>query len=262
MASNERLTVNFIRNGMRSAVAQTRLSQAKAEVKQKSQVASSTLREIFRVRKSSSNVQEQQKANRQYYAAEDALRSAIGSLDEQKQAAASIEKSHAEAYKRIKAAQQEAGPSPETPFEFHFAETVPALAPSIKRSASKKYKFESAFDGWRREVDEAFEDYSNIETFPSPPGKCSGVRCQAEPGHTCRCTIVEAFRQVDDLQAELKRWHPKNFAVCAADKKKDFQTKAEEIYVVVSEMAQKYKEPPGRATVAMRGPRPSRMLLS
>lgn len=134
-------------------------------------------------------------AGQQFLAAKAASESASQSLKVEREPSKRFSNCHAEAYDRLMAAKKDAASPPDTPSEFQFAETVPSIPPpTVQRSKSKRYKFESTFDGWRREVDEAFTNYAAIESFPSPPGRCRGIRCPADgKAHTCRCVIREAF---------------------------------------------------------------------
>lgn len=263
MVNTDQLTADFVRAGIRANLAKSKLNKAKADVKDKNRAASRALHKAVRVQASDKSIIQKQAADEEYLTAEQAAENADGTFRGQKKTARRVDEAHTDAYNRLKAAQKAAGPAPTTPFEFQFAETMPAFPRPLQRSGSKKYKFESAFDGWRREVDEAFEDYSKIEIFPAPPGKCRALRCQADKkASICRCVIKEAFGKVEDLEAELKRWHPDRFAVCAADKRKTFQNMAEEVCMVVSEMIQKQKPAKVSPRVMMSGAlRPSRFGL-
>lgn len=255
MANTEQLNADYVRAGIRSAFAKLRVGKAKVEVEEQGRAVLSTLHEAAKAQGLGRS-----DSVKKYSAAKRALKDASRDLVDQKEVAKKVDKSHGEAFERLKAAQKEAGPAPETPFQFQFAETVKDPGATISRSNSKRYKFETEFDSWLREVNDAFADYSKIEVFPSPPGKCRGVRCAADKkGHFCRCRIEAAFSKVDDIERELKRWHPSKFAACAADKRKLFEEMAEEIFTVVSEMIQEQRPISGRRVVRTRPPRPSRL---
>lgn len=238
MANTEQLTANYVRAGIRSALAKTQLSKAKAELKSKSQEESSALSRLARLREiGARSSRAKNEASEDYVAAAKAVENASESLAVQQKAANRFNGCHTEAYERLLAAQKDPGPRPASPLQYVFEDEVPTIASTLKRSASKRYKFETAFDSWRRDVDEAFADYARIETFPTPPGKCKAQFCQHQKsGGTCRNNIEQAFGRVENLRAELKRWSPDGFAVCAADMRKEFQEQAREICAVIREM--------------------------
>lgn len=261
MANTEQLTADCVRAGIRSAVAKAQLSKAKAEFKSKSQEESSALSRLTRLRDIGGRSSRAKKeASEDYAAATKAVEDATESLAVQQKAANRFSGCHTEAYDRLMAAQKDAGPRPVSPLQYVFEDTIPTITSTLKRSESKRYKFETAFDSWRREVEEAFADYAKIETFPTPPGKCKAVLCQHQKkSGTCRDNIVQAFGRFEDLRTELKRRSPDKFAVCAADKRKEFQEQAREICGVIREMI---AEQEGSSVVkkvpARSAPRPSR----
>lgn len=255
MANTEQLTADYVRAEIRSAFAKLRVSIAKVKVEEKSHAVSTTLHEAAKAQGISRS-----DFVKQYSAAKRALRNPSKDLVDQKEVSKKVDKKHEEAFKRLKAAQKEIGPTPETPFQFQFPDTVWDPAPTVQRSNSKRYKFETEIDSWLREVSDAFADYSKIEVFPSPPGKCRSVRCQADKkSHICRCRIEAAFSKVDNLERELRRWHPSKFTVCKAGKRKLFQEMAEEICVVVGEMIREQKPKTMQRSRTVGPLRPSRL---
>lgn len=240
MADSEQLTVNFVRTGMRSAVAKTQLSKANAKVKSTQQEVSRTLSNANSTQRRTRSVRERREAARKLVVAEAAHEGAVENLHSLTAAMGSIEKSHKYAFDRLKAAQRDSGPAPPTPMEFQFPDMIPSHSTSMQRSKSKRYKFESAFDRWSRDVDEAFADYGKMEAFPAPPGRCKGRCGQADMNrYVCCCRIEEAFAQIDNLEAELERWHPDRFKACPADRRRQFREMAKEVHSVVCEMVQK-----------------------
>ncbi|EME43802.1 hypothetical protein DOTSEDRAFT_23927 [Dothistroma septosporum NZE10] len=101
--------------------------------------------------------------------------------------------------------------------------------------------FKDAVTQWREQCVKRFAGYSAIELFPAPPTKrpCAKQSCCSETRalHTCKCQIQLAFSSVPglDLKKERIEWHPDKFSGCG-DKRKEFQAKAKEIFIIVSSM--------------------------
>lgn len=122
---------------------------------------------------------------------------------------------------------------------------------------------------WRRQVDQAFSDYSQMQVFPSPPPligeqrhalRCrhstkadarhalsSSERSSAPPIEACECGVRQAilgppgeFRSKSkwtiDLRAERLRWMPANFENCPEHLRADFTLEAEYVFEVINAM--------------------------
>ncbi|KAK5125808.1 hypothetical protein LTR85_012084 [Meristemomyces frigidus] len=121
--------------------------------------------------------------------------------------------------------------------------------------------------GWRKQVDEAFADYSQMEIFPSPPPLPAGqrhalscrdhttsferhtltsnVREESRPMEACKCAVRQAFLgppeenrsrvgvSTIDLRTECLRWIPQNFEQCPEHLRADFVKKAKYVFGIV-----------------------------
>lgn len=90
---------------------------------------------------------------------------------------------------------------------------------------------------WRACTDACFANYSTMECFPYPPRSACTKQC-AKQWKECNCYILAAVQAIPNLnlRKERVRWHPDRFEQCRDDKKEEFKSAAEKIFVVLSDM--------------------------
>ncbi|EME85126.1 uncharacterized protein MYCFIDRAFT_83137 [Pseudocercospora fijiensis CIRAD86] len=106
---------------------------------------------------------------------------------------------------------------------------------------------------WYQLTEIAFENYSQIKVFPTPPAlyHCNKDQCRRSVHAAkfalgmCSCDLKEVFRvystyhQDFDPNEERKRWHPDLFSGCQDKRMREM---AEEIFKVLGEMKPKLHE--------------------